>query len=387
MKKIVEKLNRSLSWQGLSDTARWTLEQGIAIQQIPAPTFDEAERADYVQAQFLALGLQDVTIDSVYNVYGRLPGQLQNRPALMLSAHLDTVFDKEVDLSIRRENGTIYGPGLGDNSIAAASLLGLVQLLGKTDHPPLTDIWFVATSREEGLGDLGGMKAAYERLKSRIWAVINVEGLAFGHIYHAGIAVRRLKIIATADGGHSWLHFGRASAIHAIVQLGAKITALKVPNSPRTTYNIGLIQGGQSINSIAGKATMWLDMRSEKPESLADLEKNIRTLIDETRSDDISLTVDVVGDRPAGFLSIDHALVQASMTALKQVGVRGHLQTGSTDGNVPLADSCPAVTIGITQGGNAHRLDEYIEVQPIEAGLKQLLLLTIAAAQYTQEPT
>ncbi len=377
----MEKLYRDLNWRTLNQLANDTIETAINIQQIPAPTFEEDIRAAYVADIFRSLDLQNVEIDSFYNVYGYLPGKKSGETGVMVSAHLDTVFDQNTDLTIRRARDLVYGPGLGDNSAAVAGMIGMAKWLQNEKFVPEHDIWFVATSREEGLGDLGGMKAAYERLKDKVSAVINVEGLAYGHVYHAGIAVRRLHITASASGGHSWLHYGRDSALHGIVQLGARITAIKPSESPRTTYNIGMVNGGQSINSIATDAELWLDMRSEARDSLEALETEVMQIISSLQAEDLTFKVDVVGDRPSGYLSVDHALVQGSLAALKMVGVRGHLQTGSTDANIPLSDGKPAVTIGITQGGNAHRLDEYIETKPFASGLKQLIMLTLATTK------
>jgi acetylornithine deacetylase/succinyl-diaminopimelate desuccinylase-like protein len=382
MRKTIETIDHAISWDAvLSEVAEYTVEQAVHIQQIPAPTFHEALRAEYVRQQFAAAGLGLIEIDEVFNVYGLLRGADSSLPAVMVAAHTDTVFPAETELATHYQDDLIYGPGLGDNSVGVAGLFGLLALLDRLGMTPQSDIWFVATSREEGLGDLGGMKAAYARLKSKIRAVINLEGLALGHIYHAGIAVRRLHITATAEGGHSWLHFGRASAIHGIIQLGARITNLKMAHAPRTTYNIGMIEGGQSINSIASRAGMWLDMRSEAPDALDDLERRVRAAIKAVNKSDLTFDVAVVGDRPAGALATSHDLVQGALAALERVGIRGSLETGSTDGNVPLADGCPTVTVGITRGGNAHRLDEYIEVRPVATGLHQLALITLATCQ------
>jgi tripeptide aminopeptidase len=230
------------------------------------------------------------------------------------------------------------------------------------------------------LGDLGGMKAVFNQLRSKIQYVINLEGMAYGHVYHAGIAVRRLHITAKGEGGHSWLNFGNTSAIHGIMELGAQITRLRPQESPRTTFNIGIIEGGQSINTIAADAGMWLDMRSEESTALAHFEREVRKIIDAAAKPNLSFKIEVVGDRPAGSISPSHDLVQAAMAALEQTGVKGTLENGSTDANVPLAAGCPAVTIGITRGGNAHRADEYIEVSPVASGMRQLLLLTLAAS-------
>jgi tripeptide aminopeptidase len=382
MESIINKLNRSLKWDWLKETSQWVIQQALEIQNIPAPTFYEEQRAFYVKEQFQTLGLIEVEIDSFFNVYGLLRGTNRNVPALMIAAHTDTVFPQETDLKTSTKDDLIYGAGLGDNSIGVGGMLGLIAVFQRQNWTPECDMWFVATTREEGLGDLGGMRAAFDKLKSQLGSVINLEGLAFGHIYHAGIAVRRLHITASAPGGHSWLHFGRPSAIHGIVELGARITALSMPQVARTTYNIGMIEGGQSINSIATTASLWLDMRSEELSALQVLERQVRSEVESVTKPELTMKIEVVGDRPAGNLPTQHPLVQGALAALAQVGVRGSLETGSTDANVPLAAGCPAVTIGITRGGNAHRLDEYIETKPVEAGMRQLTLLALAAASY-----
>jgi acetylornithine deacetylase/succinyl-diaminopimelate desuccinylase-like protein len=192
--------------------------------------------------------------------------------------------------------------------------------------------------------------------------------------------VRRLHITATADGGHSWLHFGRESALHGIVDVAARIRSIELPKSPRTTYNIGMIDGGQAINAIATSAEMWLDMRSEDLKSLQELERMVRNFIVEVTNSDLKFDVEVVGDRPAGLITPDHALVKTAINALAKVGAKSVLETGSTDANIALADGRPAITVGITRGGNAHRLDEYIETNPIVAGIRQLILLTLTAS-------
>lgn len=382
MKTLVEKINRTLSWHSLNALSERVIHRTVTIQQIPAPTFFEGQRAAFIAETFRQLGLENVDVDDRYNVYGCLAGKARERPAVMLSAHSDTVFPLETDLKTRRENGRIYGPGLGDNSLGVAALIGLAEFLKNERIQPACDVWFIIPSREEGLGDLGGMKQAYERMADKVGAVINVEGLALGHIYHGGIAVRRLHITAHGRGGHSWLHYGRSSATHGIIQLGAYILGLTPPQKPRTTFNIGMIEGGQGINVIATEAGMWLDLRSEQSEALAALEAEVHQGIKQLTREDLQFKVEVVGDRPAGEIAIDHPLVQGAIHALAMVGLKAGLETGSTDANIPLASGCPAVTIGITRGGNAHRLDEYIETEPVIDGMRQLILLTVATARY-----
>jgi tripeptide aminopeptidase len=380
MQTLIQQLDSTLDWGNLAEIAQWTIDQGLAIQQIPAPTFAERPRADYVASQFKAIGLEQVEIDGLGNVFGLLCGEKSQIPAIMLSAHLDTIFAADTDLTVRRDADRIYAPGLGDNSMGVAGLLAVPYSLHRLGTSSRRSLWLVATTREEGLGDLGGMRAAYQQLKHEIQCVINLEGLALGHVYHAGIAVRRLRVTATTPGGHSWMHFGHPSAVHAIVKLGARLTTIPTSQSPRTTYNIGMIEGGEAINAIASKASLWLDMRSEERGTLEALEAQVRAHIDALRQEEVSFSIQVVGDRPAGHLPPQHPLAQMALAALAQVGVRGSLETGSTDANLPLSEGCPAVTIGITRGGNAHRLDEYIETQPIASGLRQLLLLTLATS-------
>lgn len=382
MRQLVAHIDQALDWSWLTETAQYTVSQGLAIQQISAPTFSEQARAAYVLAQFREYGLIDCATDSVHNVYGLLPGADRSQKAIMVTAHTDTVFPAETDLTVRHEPSVIYGPGLGDNSIGVGGLLGLLAVLRQQRFRLPRDIWFVATSGEEGLGDLIGIKTAFSRLKDKVEAVINLEGLAFGHVYHAGIAVRRLHITAQAEGGHSWLHFGRPNAVHGIVRLGAAILDIEPPRSPRTTYNIGLIEGGQGINVIAREAGLWLDLRSEDAGALARQETSIREIVQKLTTPDLRFAVEVVGDRPAGRIGVEHPLVQMALAVLERQGEQGVLETGSTDANVPLAAGCPAVTIGITRGGNAHRTDEFIELPPVEGGMRQLILLTLAASGF-----
>lgn len=362
------------------DAAR-IVADAMAIQQIPGPTFDEAQRAAFVRERFAQYErLTDVSIDSVYNVYGRWPGEKSDLPALLISAHMDTVFPLDTDLTLRHEEGRIYGPGLGDNSLGVAALLALLEIVSANRLSPAPDIWFVANSREEGLGDLGGMRAVWAQLGKRLGAAIVLEGLAFGGIYHAGIAVRRLRFDCHTSGGHSWLNFGQPSAIHSLIQLGAQIVAYEPPENPRTTYNIGLIQGGRSVNSIASDAHMVLDLRSVQVTSLHTLEEYVMKALDSLRRPGVEFDVSVVGDRPAGQITVGHPLVQLASAALREVGIEPSYEIGSTDANVLLANGLPTVTVGVSRGGQAHRLDEYINTEPVANGIWYLLLLVLAVA-------
>lgn len=382
MSRTIDRLQERIKWHSMPQHAKWLLDTARAIQAIPAPTFAETERAAYVQTEMRKLDLRHVEIDETLNVYGWMQGANAAAPHVLITAHTDTVFSADADLTEQSAPGTIKAPGIGDNSIGVASILALARFLREQRITPASNLWFVATSREEGLGDLGGMKAAFARLANAVGSVINIEGLALGHVYNAGIAVRRLRITAHVEGGHSWLHFGRTSAIHALMALGTKICTIRPPEDPRTTYNVGVISGGTTINSIAPRADFWLDLRSESADQLAKLEAQVRDYVSESASDDLTYAVEIVGDRPAGSISPQHPLVEQALDTLRTLGITPTLETGSTDANIPLSQGCPAVTIGITRGGNAHRTDEFIETEPIELGLKQLILLTLTHAQH-----
>lgn len=359
------------------------LEEAITIQQIAAPTFEEAQRAAYVQARFAALPALDpnsISTDALHNVYACLRGSDPSRSAVLVSAHTDTVFQRETPLTATQTADLISAPGIGDNSLGVAALLKAAELLCQSDVRLPADVWFVANSREEGLGNLDGIRAVHQRLGSQLGSAIVIEGMALGHVYIGGIAVRRLQISCHTAGGHSWLHFGRPSAIHNLMRLGAQISALRPTETPRTTYNIGVIEGGRSVNTIAADASLLLDMRSETREGLAALERSVRNLIEQNRMPDVRFEVATVGDRPAGSIPRSHPLAALAEETLSYLGILPVFEHGSTDANVLLAEGLPTITIGITRGGNAHRDDEFIETAPIQEGMWQLLLLIGSAA-------
>lgn len=372
-------------WSYLDQKLLDILSSAVIIQQIPAPTFNELVRANHVLSRLGASGLQDTQIDSLYNAFGCLTGQDPTRPAVLLSAHTDTVFPEDTDLAVEHDGTEIIrGPGLGDNSLGVAAVIAMADIMHHFKIQPPRSIWFLANSREEGLGDLDGIREFYRTHGDQLGRAIVLEGLALGRIFHEGIAVKRLHIQCFAGGGHSWQHFGNPSAIHHLLTLGSRIVQLEVPSSPRTTYNVGLINGGQSVNSLASEAGFFLDMRSEDPAQLAALEARVRAIVHETDTiHGVRTSIKVVGNRPAGQLPVTHELVRGAKAALAAVGITGHYETGSTDANLLLAEGLPTVTLGLTTGGNAHRLDEYINTPPLVYGLRQVILLTLAAADWT----
>ena len=344
------------------------LDLACDIQQIPAPTFQEAARAAFVRERFTAEGLADVEIDDLGDVFARRPGRDPSAAPVLVTAHLDTVFPPETPLNLTRSAARIAGPGIGDNSLGVAGLFGLIWAL--QEQPLPGDLMLAANVGEEGLGDLRGMRRVIDRLGARVRSTIVLEGMALGHIYYAGLGVRRYRITVHAEGGHSWLHFGRPSAIHVLLQLGAKITDLSLPAAPRTTYNIGTISGGTSINTIAREASLDLDLRSESPSALTALAAQVETLAGSFANPEVSVETRVIGDRPTGALPRDHPLVQLATQALGAAGVSDcTLEIGSTDANIPLSRGLPCICIGLTRGANSHRPDEYIDTRDLDRGL------------------
>jgi len=351
------------------------LDLAIQIQQIPAPTFQEAKRAEFVRDLFVKENLQDVSIDTVNNVYGRWTvdrGQRNSAMPLIISAHLDTVFPESTSLYVTREEGRIYGPGIGDNSLGVAALFGLIWMLRERRIELSYDIWFVANVCEEGLGDLRGMKAVVDRFGADAKAYLVVEGLAFGHVYHRGIGVRRYRVTARTAGGHSWSDYGQPSAVHEAAHLVTHITTLALPVNPRTTLNVGLIKGGTGVNVLASEATFDLDMRSESMDELNALIRQVEKIIQSADKPDVKIEMEVIGQRPAGEISAHHPLVQLAQECLHELDISVTLTSGSTDANIPLSRGYPSLVLGITTGGGAHTVHEYIDTDPVQRGMKCL---------------
>jgi len=348
----------------------------IQIQQIPAPTFHEAERGKFVRKLFVDEGLRDVMVDEAGNVYGLLTnedGQTSDFKPLVISAHLDTVFPMEMDLSVKREDHKVYGIGIGDNSLGVAGLFGLIWLLRERKIELSGDIWFVANVGEEGLGDLRGMKAVVERFGADVLAYLVLEGMALGHVYHKAVGVKRYRITAKTQGGHSWSDYGTPSAVLELTRLIGQITSLNLPARPRTTLNVGKINGGTSINVIPAEAWLELDLRSESPDELANLVERVEMLIETAGRPGVQMEASVIGERPAGEISLDHPLIKLAQACLHEQKMDAVLTSGSTDANIPLSRAYPALVLGITKGGGAHTKDEFIDVRPIEKGMEQLI--------------
>lgn len=360
--------------QALSELVR----EVIAVCEIPAPTFQEAERAAYVERRMGEVGLPEIRRDPAGNVIGRLRGR-GGGPNLLLAAHLDTVFPAGTDVTVRREGEILRAPGVGDNASSVATMLHAARLLVKHGVELAGDVIFAATCGEEGLGNLEGMRAVVEALQDEIDYVIALDG-SLGGMVREGVGSRRFRLVVTTSGGHSWGAFGAPSAIHSLGRIIARISELRVPSYPKTTYNVGVISGGTSINTIAARAEALIDLRSLDQGELFRLEERVQRIVRaEERESGVRAVLELTGVRPTGSIPDAHPLCDLVRKVHRELGLQTRTYPSSTDGNIPLSMGIPAVTVGVTLGGNGHRLDEYIYTAPLTKGLVQVLLLVLGA--------
>ncbi len=358
------------------------IDLALAIQQIPAPTFQEQNRAAYVFDLFKNTQVDDVYYDAVGNVHAVLkhPSAL---PELYLTAHLDTVFSDKTDISYQQNGDSITAPGIGDNSIAVAALIWIAEQVQRQSLN--RSLHLVANICEEGNGNLKGMRFLCENFQQQPQAMIVLEGAALGHIYHQAIGVHRLRLTVNAKGGHSWADYGKASAVHELVKIAARIAAISLDRLPQASLNIGRIEGGTTINTIASEAWMEIDLRCVKQKGLDKLTHLVKSCLPNTRNRTWTYSLETIGQRPAGELAKDHALINITRQALHQAGwQKAELVNGSTDANIPLSKGIPAIVTGITTGGNIHRTDEYINLPPIECGLTHLLEVITAVGNLSE---
>ncbi|MGD8814419.1 MAG: M20/M25/M40 family metallo-hydrolase [Anaerolineales bacterium] len=357
------------------DLERW-IENTLKIQAIPAPTFHEAERSAYIKHALMRDGIRDVDQDDMANVYARVPGG--HASPVIVSAHLDTVFPFETSLESKRTKHQLAGPGIGDNAVALAALVELAHELPSKQLDG--DVWLVANVAEEGLGNLQGMLRVVDRFTDCVSAYLVLEGMILGHIFHRGLPVHRYRIRVLTSGGHSWIHAGRPSAIHIMTQINSELLRISLPHCPRTILNIGNIEGGTTVNTIAPSCQVQIDLRSEDPDVLTSLSRQVVHAAQQHERSGVTIEVDRIGERPGGGLPADHPLVMAARQALRRVGEENvQLQIGSTDASLPLSRGIPAVCVGLTRGKNAHSPDELIHIDPMPRGYAALLDLIQAS--------
>lgn len=362
-----------------------TLKDQIELTEIPAPPFKEMVRAQEYQKRLKALGLTDARIDAEGNVIAVRKGNGKG-PVLVLSAHLDTVFPEGTDVKVKVKGNRYEAPGIYDDGRGLASLLSVLRALNQTGLKTVGDIVFVGTVGEEELGDLRGVKALFGDNKA-IDGFISLDGLDIGRIVNQATGSRRFRIIYTGPGGHSFSAFGLPSATHALGRAIAKISEVRTVDQPKTTFTVGTLKGGTSVNAIAAEAELGLDMRSNSAVELKKLEDQIMALAREAADDEnkrwdkkdvIKVEFKLVGDRPAGAGQLDSPTVQAARRAVATVGGEVKAVTASsTDSNLPISLGIPAVTLGSGGvGGGSHGPGEWFS--PINAWLgPQSTLLTV----------
>jgi tripeptide aminopeptidase len=368
-----------------ADDAR-ALEEQKRITEIPAPPFKEKVRAEYYLKRMQELGFKDASIDSEGNVIALRKGTGGGRPKLVVSAHLDTVFPEDVDVTVKEKDGVINAPGIGDDSRGLAALLSLVKAMNENSLPTVGDLLVVGTVGEEELGNLRGVKALFRDHKD-IDGFISIDGLGISRVVNQSTGSHRYEMIFKGPGGHSFQEFGLPSAIHAMGRAIAKISELQTPAEPRTTFTVGTVRGGTSVNAIAAEARMAVDMRSNSTEELLKLEERLLGLVKQAvveenarwNTDKMTVEIKLIGDRPAGIVEMDSPIVQATQRTVATVarGPRVTFAGSSTDSNIAMSLGIPAVTIGGGGGGgNWHSRNEWY--RPTDAWMgPQNALLTV----------
>ena len=382
--KTNPKIARALSY--IKQIEPETIEEQIRITEIPAPTFKEARRAEYFRRRFVELGLKNVRIDAAGNAIGERPGRT-DKPTLVVAAHLDTVFDETTDVKVRREGKLLKAPGISDDGRGLTLLLAIAKTLNEAKIETEGTIVFVANVGEEGLGDLKGVKHLFnQELKGRITHFISIDGAGLG-ITHAAVGSRRYRTTFKGAGGHSYGAFGMPNPIHALGRLIEKVSHFQVPQKPKTTFNVGKIGGGTSVNSISQNATLEIDMRSEEPQELLRLDAAYKQAVEQALGEENrrwqhkeQLTVEnlEVGNRPAGTQSLNAPIVQIATAADKAFGVKSDLSASSTDSNIPISLGIPAITID--GGGDAtgtHALQETFDSTDSHIGSQRALLIVL----------
>lgn len=384
---------RALKW--LDDNTAWVTEQHIRVTEVPAPSFQENARGALVRKLLEGHGLK-VRVDELGNLIAERPGV--EKGVLLIAAHLDTVFPPGTDVRVRRDGKRLLAPGISDNSAGVAALVAVARAMHEARLRTRLTVVFAANVGEEGEGNLRGIRKLVETYRSRLRYVIALDGAASDHIVNRALASRRIEVVVKGPGGHSWSDFGLPNPIHALSRGIAQFVKVPVPDDPRTSFNVGQIEGGTSVNSIPHEASIKVDLRSESDAELERLEKALRDAMQQGVEEEsaasrqrlsgnrnngatLELKLRVMGVRPGGELAADSPLLTAVREADRLLGNRSRLERSSTDANIPLSLGIPAIGIGAGgRGGGAHSLNEWYEPAGRELGLKRILLTVLGAA-------
>ena len=391
-KKFLKKSKIKAAFERITLLDPTTLKRHIELTEIEAPPFKEARRAKVFADYFKTLGMDSVWIDTEGNVLGLLQGSEGNR-TVALDAHLDTVFPEGTEVKVRIENDTLYAPGIGDDTRGLSMLLTLLETIKTEQIQPKDNLLFVGSVGEEGLGDLRGVKHLFRSGGPSIDAWIAIDGGAIGRVNNKGLGSYRYRITFSGPGGHSWGAFGLANPHHALGQAITNFVQTAdayTSKGPKTSYNVGVISGGTSINSIPFESVMEIDIRSVDPARLEVMESLLedavnQALLDQNqrkrRGPELTVKIDKIGNRPSGELSDQLPLVQRTLAATQAFGVTPYLTRGSTNSNIPIAKGIPAVTIGRGgDGGNAHSLDEWWTNKEGHKAIQLALLILLMEA-------
>jgi tripeptide aminopeptidase len=365
---------------------RWQRE----LTEIPAPPFGEAARSEWLRERFTAIGLENVQVDDLGNVLGLLH-KSPDAPLIGISAHLDTVFPQGTALQTREEANRLYGPGISDNAAGVTALLAVANAVKRTQLKPATNILFIGNVGEEGEGNLRGMRHLFSVAPWReaIHSLLVIDGAGTDTFVNQALGSRRFEITFRGPGGHSWSDFGIPNPIVLLSRALARFSEVQAPESPRTTFNVGVVSGGTSVNSIPESATARVDLRSASMEELQKLEDRLRECVAEAwreaplshRSGELKVTlaIESIGDRPAAELPANSHILQIVRAVDKHLRVESFPRLASTDANVPLALGIEATTIGAGgDGGGAHTLREWFDCSNRALGLKRILLVLLA---------
>ena len=353
------------------DIEQKTMKNLIELTEIEAPPFKEENRAIEFANRLKLAGIENVKIDSVGNVIGFLKGTVGDKN-IAIDAHIDTVFPEGTDVKVRVKNDTLFAPGVGDDTRGLAMILTIAETIKKNDIKPIDNILFIGTVGEEGLGDLRGVRYLFKNNNPKIDSWISIDGGSVGRVNNQALGSYRYEVVFDGPGGHSWGAFGLVNPHHALGS-GIKNFIDKADNytssGPRTSYNVGIIGGGTSINSIPFKSSMQIDIRSVEPYRLDDMEEILFNSMQTALKDqnemkrsgpDLKLTINKIGNRPSGRVDESVPLIQRTIAATQYMGVEPRLTIGSTNSNIPISIGVPAVTIGRGgDGSGAHSLDEW----------------------------
>jgi len=370
------------------------VREQVRLTEIPAPPFGEARRAEAYRQVFESLGLERVRIDAGGNVLGERPGR-RPHPHLVMSAHLDTVFPEGTDVAVTREGSTLTAPGIGDDGRGLAVLIGVIRALDAAGVETEGSVTFVGTVGEEGLGDLRGVKHLFGvELKGAVDRFVSVDGTGLD-VTAVAVGSHRYRVTFEGPGGHSYGAFGLVNPVHALGRAIARIADFEVPAEPRTTFNVGRVGGGTSVNSIAFEAWMEVDLRSSDVAALEALDAQLHAAVDaaleaenERWGGETVLTVrkDRVGTRPAGRTPEGSPVLVAAESVSRALGLGFEVDEGSTDSNIPMSLGIPALTIGGGGAGSgAHSLHESWDSRDSWQGTQRALLLAIALTEELPE--